>query len=324
MTEECELMKKSLPWLAAACLVFLFPLVTGEQSDYYVTVLAFVGIYIILAASLDLLVGYLGQISVGHAAFFALGAYSSGILTTKASLGPAPAMIIGLLITGLIAWSLGKAVLALKGYYLAMATFALNVIIYTLIVGLQPLTGGATGLRDIPSFSIPGFTFESAASYFYLIYAVVFLVLIICVAVVKSPLGRTITAIHADEVAAASVGVDCAKHKISIFTVSGMCAALAGSLYAHSMGFISPDDFNVSTSVYILVMVFLGGTGTIFGPAIGAIFLKILPEVTHAFHDYELLINGVILISVLVFMPHGLLGAFSMVRKGVRLARGVR
>jgi branched-chain amino acid transport system permease protein len=146
----------------------------------------------------------------------------------------------------------------------------------------------------------------------------VLLVLGACLTLVNSPFGRTLNAIHSDETAAATVGVNCAKYKVSVFMVSNMFAALAGSLYAHHMSFIAPDDFNVLTSIHILIMVYLGGVGTVFGPAIGAIFLKILPELTYRFHDYELLGNGAILILVLVFMPHGIYGALMAGGKIIR------
>lgn len=305
------MVKRNLIWLTVLSFMALYPVTIGRMSPYYSAVLIFVGIYVILAVSLDLLVGYAGQISLGHAAFFAIGAYVSGILTTKYGISPLFALLAGLLLSGLIAWFVGRSVLALKGYYLAMATLGLTAIIYTLIVGLQWLTGGATGLRDIPSFSIFSFSLDNHLHYYYFVWAIVFLVLVSCLAITNSSLGRTLVAIHGDEIAASTLGVDCAKYKICIFTLSSVYAALAGSLFAHYMGFISPDNFSVFTSIYILIMLFLGGVGTIYGPALGAIFLKLLPEITYVFHEYEILANGLILILVLIFMPKGLIGIFA-------------
>ncbi len=301
-------------WLVFMLFIALYPITLGGMSPYKSGILIFVGIYIILAVSLDLLMGYTGQISVGHAAFFAIGAYVSGILTVKGGIPPLPALLAGLVLSAGVAWTTGRPVLALKEYYLAMATLALNEIIVTLIVGLQDLTGGASGLRDIPAFSLFGFSFDNPLHYYYLVWASVILVILCSLTVVRSPFGRTLMAIHSDETAASTFGVDCAKYKVRVYVLSAVFASLAGSLFAHFMGFIAPDDFGVMTSINILVMLYLGGIGTIFGPALGAFFLKWLPEVTYRFQDYELLMNGLILIIVLVFLPRGILGVLQTLK----------
>jgi len=206
------------------------------------------------------------------------------------------------------AWVIGWPVLALRGYYLAMATFALTVIVYTLITVLGPLTGGATGIGDIPSFSALGIELHNPIFYYFFVWIIALLVLASCIVIVKSPLGRTLVAIHSDETAASTLGVNCSKYKVNIFVLSSAYAGLAGSLFAHYMGFLAPNDFNVLASIHILIMVYLGGVGTIYGAALGAAFLKIIPEITYTFHDYEPLVNGLILIVVLVFVPKGLFG----------------
>ncbi len=310
-------------WAIVLAAVALYPPTLGGMSPYRSGVLVFVGIYIILAVSLDLLMGYAGQISVGHAAFFAIGAYVSGILTAKYGVPPALAMIGGMALSAAVAWAVGRPVLALKEYYLAMATLALNEIIVTLIVGLQWLTGGASGLRDVPSFSIFGFSFDNQIHYYYLVWFIVALVVWCSLLLARSPFGRTLIAIHSDETAAKSFGVDCARYKTRIYVLSAIFASVAGSLFAHYMGFLAPDDFGVMTSINILVMLYLGGIGTIFGPALGALFLKLLPEVTFQFQDYEMLMNGIILIVILVFMPKGLYGILTGIKNRL-LARGAR
>ena len=304
-------------WLIIVALVAVYPLIGGGKTAYWSGILIFAGIYVILAVGLDLLMGYTGQISVGHAAFFAVGAYTSAVLTTKYACPPLLAMFVGALLSGAFAWLIGRPVLALKEYYLAMATLAFNEIVITLIIGFEGLTGGASGLRDIPSFSIFGFVLSNQAHYYYFVWTVVFLVIASAVAIIGSPFGRTLVAIHSDEVAARTFGVDCPKYKTRVFVLANVYASLAGSLFAHYLGFIAPDDFGVATSVNIMVMLFLGGIGTIYGPILGAIFLKLLPEITYAFQDYELLVNGLILIVVLVFMPKGLYGIFTHLRDRV-------
>jgi branched-chain amino acid transport system permease protein len=163
-------------WIIVLLFIVLYPPTFGGMSAYKSGILIFVGIYIILAVSLDLLIGFAGQISVGHAAFFAIGAYVSGILTAKYGASPVVALIAGMALSGAVAWAVGRPVLALKEYYLAMATLALNEIVVTLIIGLQWLTGGASGLRDVPAFSVPGFTFDNHIHYYYFVWAIVLLV----------------------------------------------------------------------------------------------------------------------------------------------------
>jgi branched-chain amino acid transport system permease protein len=301
-------------WVLPVLFIALFPPTLGGMSPYRCGILVFVGIYVILAISLDLLMGYAGQISVGHAAFFAVGAYATGILTTRFGAPPLVALAGGAVLAAVIAWAMGRPVLALKEYYLAMATLALNEVVVTLIVGMQWLTGGASGLRDIPSFSAFGVSFENQIAYYYVVWATVFLVTIISLAVVRSPFGRTVLAIHSDETAARTFGIDCARYKVRVYMLSAVFAAVAGSLFAHYMNFIAPDDFGVGTSISLLVMLFLGGVGTVFGPFLGAAFLKIMPEFTYSFQDYEMFINGAILILVLLFMPKGLYGIVPAIR----------
>jgi branched-chain amino acid transport system permease protein len=301
-------------WVIVLLFIAIYPPTLGGMSPYRCGILVFVGIYVILAVSLDLLMGYAGQISVGHAAFFAIGAYVSGILSAKYGVSPMTAMGAGMLLSAGVAWAMGRPVLALKEYYLAMATLALNEIVVTLITGMQGLTGGASGLRDIPSFSLFGLSLENHVRYYYFVWSVVVLVVLTSLAVVKSPFGRTLVAIHSDETAARTFGIDCAKYKVRVYVLSAVLASVAGSLFAHYMSFIAPDDFGVLTSINILVMLFLGGIGTIFGPVLGALFLKLLPEITYQFQDYEMLLNGVILIVVLLFMPKGLFGAVTTIR----------
>ena len=280
-----------------------------QGSRYYCGILVLIGIYVILAVSLDLLVGYTGLISVGHAAFFAIGAYTSGIATTRYALSPLPALALGAFSSGALAWLIGRPVLGLREYYLAMATLAFNEVVVTLITGLDTFTGGGTGLRDIPPFSALGLTLADPARLYYLVLAIAILTIAASFAVTRSPFGKALVAIHSDEDAARHFGVNAARAKTHLFVLSGILASVAGSLFAHHMGYIAPDDFGVLASVNLLVMLYLGGVGTIIGPALGAVFMKLLPELTMSFSEYQLLLDGAILVLVLVFLPRGLASA---------------
>jgi branched-chain amino acid transport system permease protein len=309
-------MKRNVWWIGVLLLIVLFPVTVGRIGPYYNTVFILIGIYVILAVSLDLLVGFAGQISVGHAAFAALGAYTSGILTARYGIPPLAALACGLFVCGSVAFAIGWAVLRLRGYYLAMATLGLNAVVVTVITGFDSFTGGASGLLNIPPFSLFGVSFENHLYYYYVVWAMVVFTVLCCLALTRQPLGRILIALHSDEEAAGTFGIDAARYKLHIFVVSSTLAGLAGSLFAHYLRFISPNDFDVGTSVLLLVMLFLGGVGTIYGPALGAIFLKLLPEVTYKFQDYELFFHGLILTAVLIFMPKGLLGILTSVRSG--------
>jgi branched-chain amino acid transport system permease protein len=295
-------------------LIAVFPLTVGKIAPYYNTVLILIGIYVILAVSLDLLMGSAGQISVGHAAFYAIGAYTSGILTTKYGVSPLVALVCALMASSLVAWAIGRAVLRLQGYYLAMATLGLNAVVVTLITGLSSLTGGANGLLNIPKFSILGFAFGDHLRYYYFVWAMVVVTIICTLSLTKRPFGRILLAIHSDEEAAGTLGIDASGYKLHIFVVSSTFAALAGSLFAHYLGFIAPSDFDIGTSIALIVMVSLGGAGTVYGAALGAAFMKLLPEITYRFKDYELLLSGVILVVILIFLPKGIFGLFGSIR----------
>jgi branched-chain amino acid transport system permease protein len=295
-------------WLFVAAFLAAFPALAGDTSSFYCGVLTIVGIYMILAVGLDLLMGYAGQISVGHASFFALGAYSTAILTTKYGMSPLVALLAGLAVSGSVAWLMGRPILALKEYYLAMATLAFNVIVVTLITALEGFTGGGMGLGGIPAFSVLGLSLSDPVHYYYFVYAVVFLVIGASLAVVRSPFGQTLLAVHSDEEAASHFGINCASYKTRVFVFAAVLASLSGSLLAHHLRFIAPNDFNIMTSISIIVMTFLGGIGTVIGPALGAAFMKLLPEISYYFHDYEILFEGLILIVILIFMPKGFYG----------------
>jgi branched-chain amino acid transport system permease protein len=299
--------------------IFSFPLSFAKIYPYSLKVLIPIGIYIILAISLDLLIGYAGQISLGHAGFFALGAYASGISTVKYAFTPFWGFIHSIILTGLVALLLGLAVLRLKGYYLIIATLSFGIIVTGLITSLQDLTGGGTGLSGIPDFELLGFSFNNPIRYFYLVWIFVLLTIVLSYGIVHSRVGRAISAIHTDELAASCMSINPTKYKVQIFTFSAVLAGISGTLFAHYLKFLAPDDFNLFVSIDIIVMVFVGGVGTIFGPVLGATFIKMLPEILYTLKDYELLIYGLILILILVFMPGGILGILRYIQTKLTL-----
>jgi branched-chain amino acid transport system permease protein len=278
----------------------------GLDNEYYFTLLNFVGIHTLLVVGLNLLLGYAGQISLGHAAFFGLGAYTSGILTATCGVNPWLALLAGLVLSGSTAFLIGVPALKLRGYYLAMATLGFGIIVFIILNQAQPLTGGPSGLSGIPPLTLAGFPLNTARRLYPLIWLAVGVILALSANLVDSRAGRALRALHDSEAAAASLGVDTARLKLKIFIWSALYASLAGSLYAHSLNFIAPASFGFMFSIKLVAMVVLGGMASIWGSLLGAGVLTVLPEVLTVFHDFEGVIFGAILMVVMIFLPRGL------------------
>ena len=275
-------------------------------NDYYFTLFNFIGIHTLLVVGLNLLMGYAGQISLGHAAFFGLGAYTSGILTATYGFNPWLAMLLGLVVSGLAALLIGIPALKLRGYYLAMATLGFGIIVYIVFNEAQKLTGGPSGLSGIPSLSLAGFPLNTPRRLYFLIWLIVGIILALSANLVNSRLGRGLRALHDSEAAAQSLGVNTARLKLLIFIWSALYASLAGSLYAHTLNFIAPSSFGFMFSIKLVTMVVLGGMASIWGSLLGAGALTVLPELLTVFHDFEMVIFGAILMAVMIFLPRGL------------------
>src|SRR5271157_3379732 len=276
------------------------------EGGYIVYVLVFVGIYTILAVALNLLLGLAGQISLGQAAFFGLGAYISGVLTATYAANPWIAMVVAVVVVGIIAFVLGFPILKLRGHYLAMATLGMGIIVYIIFNETVDITGGPSGLSGIPNLSICGIIFNTDMKNYYLVWSFAIITILLSVNLSASRIGRALRAIHDSEVAARILGVNVRLLKVQIFTVSGIFSALAGSLYAHTVQFISPASFGFNVSIELLTMVIIGGLGSIYGSFLGAAILILLPELFRTFQDYDIVVYGIVLIVMTMFMPGGL------------------
>jgi branched-chain amino acid transport system permease protein len=286
-------------------LVVILPLLFPD--NYYVTVVAVsAALHAILAVGLNLLMGYAGLISLGHAAFFGIGAYTSGIVTTRFGLDPWSAMAAGMLLTGTIAFVMARPILRLKGHYLAMATLGLGIIVQIVLVQTEGLTGGPDGLGGIPPLSLFGWEVDSDLRWYMLMSAVMLLVVWLALNIIDSRSGRALRALHGSEVAAEMMGIDTTVTKTGVFVVAALSASLAGSLFAHQQAFISPDSFNFFFSIELVTMVVLGGMASTFGAVFGAFVLTFLPELLVIFEDYEVMIFGAILMLMMIFLPQGL------------------
>jgi branched-chain amino acid transport system permease protein len=277
------------------------------KGGYIVNVLVFVGIYSILAVALNLLLGLAGQISLGQAAFFGLGAYISGVLTATYAANPWVAMVIAVIAVGVIAFVLGFPILKLKGHYLAMATLGMGIIAYIMFNETVDITGGPSGLTGIPNLSICGIVFNTDIKNYYLVWSFAMGTILLSLNLSASRVGRALRAIHDSEVAARILGVNVRLLKVQIFTISGIFSALAGSLYAHTVQFVSPASFGFNVSIELLTMVIIGGLGSIYGSFLGATILTLLPELFRALQDYDIVVYGIVLIVITIFMPGGLI-----------------
>jgi branched-chain amino acid transport system permease protein len=291
-------------FLAFAAMVLLAPLVF--HGGYLMNVLVFVGIHTMLAIGLNLLLGYAGQISLGHAGFFGLGAYLSGILTATYGWNPWLAMPLAAAVVGSLAFLIGFPILKLKGHYLAMATLGMGIIMYIVFNETIGLTGGPSGLSGIPNISIGTLTFDSDVKNYYLIWVFTLTAILLTLNLANSRVGRALRAVHDSEVAAKVLGVNSRLLKVQIFALSAVISSVAGSLYAHTMTFVSPASFGFNFSVELLTMVVIGGLGSIYGSFLGAALLTLLPEFLRAAQDYDIIIYGGLLMLMVMFMPGGL------------------
>jgi branched-chain amino acid transport system permease protein len=314
--------KDSYVLLFMAVLIAIFPWIVAG-NEYFISILVFLGINSILTMGLCLLMGYAGQISLGHAAFYGIGAYSSGILTTQYSFPPVMAFFTGIFFSALVAYLVGKPTLRLKGHYMAVATLGFGEIFFIAFNELAPWTGGPSGLSGIPAIRFFGETLEETA-YLYLVWGVVILILIFSLNMVNSRVGRALRAVHGSELAANAMGVDAARYKVQVFVLSAIYASMAGSLYAHFVTFISPGSFGLMPSIMFLMMVVVGGAGTIWGALLGTAVFTSLPEYLRGLEDYEVLAYGGILMFILLFMPQGILEGMQNLLKRMKQTVGKR
>ncbi len=284
-------------------------------SDYYLSILVFIGINGIVVMGLSLLMGYAGQISLGHAAFFGIGAYCSGVLTVKFGFPILAAFISGIVLSTIMAMAIAVPTLKLKGHYLAVATLGFGEIFYIIFNELIEITGGPSGLSGVPPVALFGYVFKGAMRFYYLVWTIAILLLLFSLNVIHSRTGRALRAIHGSDVAAEAMGVNVSRMKVQVFILSAVFASIAGSLYAHFVTFISPPTFGLFVSILFLMMVVIGGGGIIWGGLLGAAILTILPEYLRAFKDFDILVYGAILMAILLFMPEGLIKGLAAVAK---------
>lgn len=304
-------------WLLALVLLFL-PLIV--RNPYTLGLFNLIGLYVIVVLGLNLFIGYAGQISLGHAGFFGLGAYGSAILTASLGLPPWPAVVLVAICVALTALVIGIPTLRLHGHYLAMATLGFNYVVHIILVQWDKVTGGPSGLSGIPSLSVLGWEINNEIRFYFLVWLFALVALTLCLNLVRSGVGRGLAALAQDEVAAATLGVNVNRDKIRVFVLSAVFASVAGSLYAHYLNFINPDTFSIFKSLDLVIMVVVGGMGSIWGTLFGVAFVTILPHWMEFLESYYDIIHGLLLVVILLFLPQGFVsGLRDLIR--IRLAR---
>lgn len=311
--------RKWISLAVLAALIVLLPLVF--PSGYYYRVGALVFVNALSVVGLVILIGYAGQISLGHAGFAGIGAYACALAPEHLGLHPLLALVLGAAISAAMAALIGRPILRLKGYYLAVATLGFGILVSMVLTNERALTGGPDGmvvsdpglrslLRDM-GWRVSGGEFWYGASGFVLLVGAW-----LALNLYDSPTGRAMRALHGSEVAAATVGIDVPRQKLRAFVISAVYASVAGSLLALQNGYITPDVAGFMHSVEMVTMAVLGGVGSVLGATFGAAILTLLPQVLTVFAEYEQLVLGLVMVLVMIFMPQGLLPSIAQRLKG--------
>ena len=275
------------------------------------------GIFTILALSLNLLLGYTGQLSLGHAAFFGIGAYTSALLALKLEWPFWIGLPAAALAAGLAGWAIGRLALKVRGAYFVLVTISFAGVISLVSVNWMELTNGPLGLPGVPAPELAGLSFRTKSAYYYLVLLAAAVAYLVCHRLVHSRLGRAFLALRENEALAESVGVDPVRTLVLAAVVSAAMAGVAGSLYAHYTRFVSPEVFLFSYTVTMVIMVVAGGKGTLLGPVIGALLFTVLPEALREAMawQWQMLAYGVLLVLLVYFLPRGIVPAVSAWRR---------
>ena len=282
-------------------------LVPFALTAYQLQVAVMVGIFALLTLSLNVLSGYAGMISLGHAGFFLIGSYTSAILATRFGAPFPVSLLAATIVTALSGLLLAVPALKLSGHFLAVITIAFGLILHLLSVNLEFITNGVSGISGIPRPSLGSWSMKSDMAYYWLVLAMLALVCLLVFAYVRSGYGRALRALRDDEIAAGCMGVNVNATKIHAFVISAAIAGIAGCLYAHYVRYINPESFTLDISIRILIMMVVGGVGSIAGSLIGALVVYVLPESLRFLQDYYYLVFGFVVMVLMLVLPKGLI-----------------
>jgi len=292
-----------MPAIMIVALIVILPLFFPSAYYYRIGVLVF--IFALAVVGLNLLMGFAGQVSLGHAGFLGIGAYSVAIGPVHLGAPSWLCLLGGALLSGAIAFLVGRPILKLKGHYLAVATLGLGLLFAIVLTNEARWTGGPDGMA-VPRLVLFGWSVRGAIAWYWVAGATLVVGFVLALNLMDSPTGRALQAIHDSEIAARVLGVDVARKKVAIFVISAMYASVAGSFLALFNGYITPDAAGFLRSIELVAMVVLGGMGSIVGSLVGAIVLVVLPQALTIFHDYEQALLGLIVMIFMIFLRRGI------------------
>ena len=289
--------------LLLAVLMAVVPLLA--PSAFYLRLAALVWIFALAALGLTILMGYAGQVSLGHAGFLGIGAYAVAVGPARLGLDPLLSLFLGAALAGLIAWGVGRPILRLKGYYLAIATLGFGVIVALVLHSESAITGGPDGI-SVARVQLFGWRVSGASTWYWITAGALMIGAFIALNIEASPTGRALRALHDSEVAAAGTGVDVAAKKLAAFIIGAIYAAFAGGLLALMNAFITPEAASFMHSVELVAMVIIGGLGSVLGAVVGAAFLVVLPQALTGLQEYEQAVLGLLIMVFMIFLPAGI------------------
>lgn len=282
------------------------------SSGYFLRVGALVWISAIAVIGLNLLLGYAGQVSLGHAGFFGIGAYSVAVLPARLGVDTILALVLGAIASGLLAFLVGRPILRLRGHFLAVATLGLGILVWMVLANEIPVTGGPDGMQ-VKRLELFGTRIRSPEMWYWISGGTLLIAVVLAQNLMASPTGRALRALHDSEMAARVIGVNAARYKLIVFTISAVYAAVAGSYFALFNGYVTPQAADFLHSVELVTMVVVGGMGSILGSILGAAVLVILPQALTVFKEYEHLMLGAFIIVMMIFMRDGIVPSLARI-----------
>jgi branched-chain amino acid transport system permease protein len=301
--------------IAVAAIVIVLP--WFFPSAYYYRIGALVFIFALAVVGLNLLMGFAGQVSLGHAGFLGIGAYSVAIGPVYFGVPSWLCVFAGAVLSGIVAFLVGRPILRLKGHYLAVATLGFGLLVAIVLTNEAGWTGGPDGM-SVPKLMLFGWSVRGSDAWYWISGTTFVGGFVLALNLMESPTGRSLQAIHDSEIAALVLGIDVARKKLTIFIISAMYASVAGSYLALFNGHVTPDVAGFLRSIELVAMVVLGGMGSIIGSLVGAIVLVVLPQVLTVFHEYEQALLGLIVMVFMIFLRQGIVPSIAAILKGWR------
>lgn len=313
--------KKTGFLIALAAMIAAAVLPLFITNNYHLNLMIQVLINIIVVVGLNFITGLTGQMNLGTAGIFSMGAYTSSLIATKLGLNPWLCLVAAIIMGLFIGMGLGYPSLRVSGVYLALTTIGFSEIVRILMTNLTDLTGGALGVTNIPAFSILGYKFVDNKQVYYLYLVIAIILIFIAYRIVNSKWGRAFLAVKDNPEAMEAGGVNIANIKILAFTMAAVYSTIAGSLYAHYIGFINPSAYNLEFSINYVVMLVIGGIGSVPGNIIGAIVVTIVPELLRFMQNYYWLVFSIITLLFVIFLPYGITSLFKPKKQTVKTAK---